>query len=132
MSEISNTNVSNNGLNKALVCNKGLSPSICPVVRTFWSSLHEATVREMLSTQDNISVMTYYYQNHLRLRRYKQWFHAFCIKKFKVRVQRLWDQVRMIQQKGWLSQRQLEESGNMMLKFYKESKTEEALNLYNR
>ena len=63
------------------------------------------------STQDNICVMTCYYQSQPGVRGYRQRLHAFWKEKglFQVGEQRLCYQVWMIQKKGWLSQLQLEE-----------------------
>ena len=44
MSEMSNTNVSNNDMNEVEVCSEGLSPGRCPVVRTRGPGRHQATV----------------------------------------------------------------------------------------
>ena len=65
MSEISNTNVSNNGVNEAGVYNESLSPG------------RQATVRKKWSTQNNICVMTCYYQSQPGVRGYRQRLHAF-------------------------------------------------------
>ena len=46
MSEMSNTNVSNNGVNEAEVYNEGLSPGRYPVVRTRGPSRHQTTVQK--------------------------------------------------------------------------------------
>ena len=51
---MSNTNVSNNGMNEAGVYNQGLLPGRCPVVRTHGPSRHQATVQKKWSTQDNL------------------------------------------------------------------------------
>ena len=111
MSEMCNTNVSNKSVNEAGVYNNGLSPGRCSVIRTCGPGHHQANVRKKWSTQDNICVMTCYYQSQLDVRGYRQRLHAFWKEKglFQVGVQRLCDQVRMIQKKGWLSQLQLEE-----------------------
>ena len=77
MSEISNTNVSNDGVNEAGVYNKGLSPDRCPVVRTRGHGRHQATVRKKWLTQDNICVMTCYYQSQPGVREDRQRLHAF-------------------------------------------------------
>ena len=62
------------------------------------------------STQDNICIMTCYYQSQPGLRGYRQRLHAFWREKglFQVWEQRLCDQVWKIQKKGWLPQLQLE------------------------
>ena len=101
MSEMSIANVSNNGVNEAGVYNESLSDSRCPMVRTRWLGRHQATVRKKWSTQDNIFVMTCYYQNQPGLRGYRQGLLAFWKEKglFEVGEQRLCDQVRMIQRK---------------------------------
>ena len=111
MSDTSNTNVSNDGMNEAGVYNESLSPGRCPVVGTRGPSRHQATVRKKWSIQDNISVMTCQYQRQPGMRGYRQRLHAFWKEKglFQLEEQRLCDQVRMIQRKGWLSQLQLEE-----------------------
>ena len=111
MSELSITNVSNNGVNEAGVYNESFSPGKCPVVRTRGSGRHQGAVQKKWSTQDNICVMTCYYQSQPRVRGYRQRLHAFWKEKglFQVGELRLCDQVRMIQRKGWLSQLQLEE-----------------------
>ena len=57
MSEMSNTNVSNNGVNEAGVYNESLSPGRCPMVRTRGPDPHEATVRKKLLKQYNICVI---------------------------------------------------------------------------
>ena len=81
MSQISNTNVSNNGVNEVRVYNEGLSLGRCLVVRTPGSGRHQATVRRKWSTQDNICVMTCYYQSQSGMRGYRQRLHAFRKKK---------------------------------------------------
>ena len=55
--------------------------------------------------------MTCYYQSHPGVRGYRERSHVFWKEKglFQVGEQRLCDQVRMIQKKGWLSRLQLEE-----------------------
>ena len=50
MSEMSNTNVSNNDVNEAGVYNEVLSPGKCSVVRTRGPGRHQATVRKKWST----------------------------------------------------------------------------------
>ena len=109
MSEMSITNVPNNGVNETGVYNESLSPGRCPVVKTCGPCHHQATVRKKRSTQDNICVMTCYYQSQPGMRGYRQTLHAFWEKKglFQVGEQRLCGQVRMIQRKGWLPQLQL-------------------------
>ena len=72
-----NTNVSNNGVNEAGVYNEGLSPGRCPVVRMRRPGRHQATVRKKWSKQDNICVMTCYYQSQPGVRGYRQRLHAF-------------------------------------------------------
>ena len=81
MSQMSNTNVSKNGLNEAGVYNEGLLPGRCPMVRTHGTGHHQATIRKKWSTQDNICVMTSYYQSQLGVRGYRQRLHAFWKKK---------------------------------------------------
>ena len=94
---MSNTNVSNNGVNEAGVYIEGLSPGRCHVVRTRRSSRHQVTVRKKWSTQDNICVMTSYYQSQPAVRGNRQRLHAFWKEKrlFQVKEQKLCDQVRM-------------------------------------
>ena len=46
MSEMSNTNVSNNGVNETGVYNESLSPSRCHMVRTHGPDRHQATARK--------------------------------------------------------------------------------------
>ena len=46
MSEMSNTNVSNNDINKTGVYNEGLSPTRCPVVRTSQPGRQQATATQ--------------------------------------------------------------------------------------
>ena len=46
MSEMSNRNVSNNGMNEAGVYKEGLSPGRCPVVMTRGPGCHQATARK--------------------------------------------------------------------------------------
>ena len=55
--------------------------------------------------------MTYYCQSQPCVREYRQRLHAFWKEKglFQVRKQRLYDQVQMIQKKGWQTKLQLEE-----------------------
>ena len=77
MSEMSNTNVSNNDVNEAGVYNEGLSPGRCPVDRTRGPGRHQATVRKKWLTQDNICVMTCYYQIQPGVRGYRQRLHVF-------------------------------------------------------
>ena len=98
MSEMSNKNVSNKGMNKAEVYNEGLSPSRCSVVRMRGTGLHQATFQKKWSTQDSICVMTCYYQNQPVVRGYRQRLHGFWKEKrlFQLGEQRLCDQVRMI------------------------------------
>ena len=81
------------------------------MVRTRGAGHHQATVQKKWSTQDNICVMTCYYQRQPGVRGYRQRLHAFWKEKglFQVGEQRLCDQVRMIQKKGWLSQLQLKQ-----------------------
>ena len=52
--------------------------------------------------------MACYYQSQPGVRRYRQREHASCKEKglFQVGDQRMCNQVRMIQRKGWLSQLQ--------------------------
>ena len=75
---MSNTNVSNNSVNEAGVYNEGLSPGRCPVVRTHGPGRHLATVQKKWSAQDNICVITYYYQSQPGVRGYRQRLHDFC------------------------------------------------------
>ena len=77
MNETSITNVSNNGVNEAGVYDESLWPGRCPVVRMRWSGSHQATVRKTWSTQDNICVMTCYYQSQPGVRGYRQISHVF-------------------------------------------------------
>ena len=77
MSETSITNVSNNSVNEAGVYDEILLPARCPVVRMRWSGRHQATVRKTWSRQDNICVMTCYYQSQPGVRGYRQISHAF-------------------------------------------------------
>ena len=86
-------------------------PEGVPWFLTCGPDCHQAPVRKKWSTQDNICVMTCYYQNRPGVRGYRQRLHAFWEEKgfFQVGEQRLCDRVRMIQRKGWLSQLQLEE-----------------------
>ena len=77
MSETSITNVSNNGVNEAGVYDEILLPARCPVVRMRWSGRHQATVRKTWSRQDNICVMTCYYQSQPGVRGYRQRLNAF-------------------------------------------------------
>ena len=60
MSEMSITNVSNDGVDEDEVYNESLSPGKCPVVSTHRPGRHKATVQKQWSTQGNISVMTCY------------------------------------------------------------------------
>ena len=69
---MSNTNVSNNGVNNAGVYIEGLSPGRCPVVRMCRPGRHQATVRRKWLTQDNICLMTCYYQSQPGVRGYRQ------------------------------------------------------------
>ena len=69
---MSNTNVSNNGVNEAGVYNESLSPGRCHVVRTHGPDRHQATVRKKWLIQDNICVMACYYQSQPDVRRYRQ------------------------------------------------------------
>ena len=86
-------------------------PAGVPWFLTCGPDRHQAPVRNKWSIQDNICVMTCYYQSRPGVRGYRQRLHAFWEEKglFQVREQRLRDRVRMIQRKGWLSQLQLEE-----------------------
>ena len=83
---MSNTNVSNNGVNEAGVYNEGLSPGRCPLVRTRGPDCHQATVRIKWTKQDNICVMTCYYQSQPGLRGYRQGLHAFWKEKVLLQV----------------------------------------------
>ena len=85
---MSNTNVSNNSM-----------------VRTRGPSRHKATVHKECSTQDNICVMTCYYQTQPRVRRYRQRLHAFWKEKglFQLGEQRLCDQGLMCNSKERLA-----------------------------
>ena len=74
---MSNTNVSNNGVNEAAVYLEGLLPDRCPVVWTRGPVRHQVTVRKKWPTQDNICVMTCYYQSQPGVRGYRQRLHAF-------------------------------------------------------
>ena len=56
MSEMSYTNVNNNGMNEAGVYHESLSHGRCPVVRTHGPGHHQATAQKKWSTQDNICV----------------------------------------------------------------------------
>ena len=69
---MSNTNVSNNDVNKTGVYNEGLSPGRCAVVITHRPSRRQATIRKKQSAQDNICVMTCYYHNQPGVRGYRQ------------------------------------------------------------
>ena len=71
------SNISNNGVNEAGVYNESLSPGRCPMVRTLAPGHHQATVQKMWSTQDNICVMTCYYQSQPGVRGYRQRLNAF-------------------------------------------------------
>ena len=90
---------------------EGLTPGRCPVVRMRRPGRHQPTVQEKLSTQNNICVMTCYYQSQPGVKGYRQRSHTLWKEKglFQVGEQRLCDQVHMIHKKGWLSQLQLEE-----------------------
>ena len=94
-----------------LECIMKVLPGTCPMVRTCRSCLHQATLQKRWLTQDNICVMTCYYQSHPGLRGYRQRLHTSWKEKglFQVGEQRLCDQVQMIQRIVWLSQLQLEE-----------------------
>ena len=73
---MSNTNISNNIMNKTGLYNESLLPGRCPVVRTRGTGHHRATVRKKWSTQD-ICVMKCYYQSQPDVRGYRQRLHAF-------------------------------------------------------
>ena len=77
MSEISKTNVSNNVVNEAGVYIEGLSPGMCPVVRTRKAGCHQTTVGKTWLTQDNICVITCYYKRQPDVRECRQRSHAF-------------------------------------------------------
>ena len=72
MSEMFNTNVSNNNVNEAGMYNEGLSPGRCPVVRTCRPGRHQTTLQKKWSTQDNICVIKCYYQSQPDVRGYRQ------------------------------------------------------------
>ena len=78
-------------MNETGVYNESLSPSRCPIVRTRETGRHQATVQKKLSKQDNICVMTCYYQSQPGVRGYRQRLHAFWKEKglFQVGEQRL-------------------------------------------
>ena len=50
MSEMSNTNVSNNGVNEARVYNESLSLGRCPLVRTRGPGRHQPNIQKNRST----------------------------------------------------------------------------------
>ena len=64
-------------MNEAGVYNESLSPGRCPMVRTRAPGRHQATVQKKWSTQDNICVMTCYYQSQPGVRGYRQRLNAF-------------------------------------------------------
>ncbi|XP_047475423.1 uncharacterized protein LOC125029527 [Penaeus chinensis] len=109
---MSNTNVSNNDVNEAGTnLGEGLTSGRCPADRARGLGRHKATVRKKWSTQDNICVMTCYYESQPEVRGYRQRLYAIWNENGMAEVteQRLCDQVRMIQGKGWLTELQLEE-----------------------
>ena len=63
MSEMTNENESNNGVNEAGAYKEFFSPGRCPVVTMHGPGRHQATIRKKWSTQDYICVMKCYYQN---------------------------------------------------------------------
>ena len=70
-------------------------PAGVPWFLTCGPDRHQAPARKKWSTQDNICVMTCYYQNRPGVRGYRQRLHAFWEEKgfFQVGEQRLYDRV---------------------------------------
>ena len=97
-------------MNDAIVSNEGLSLGRSPVIRMPEPGRRQATVQKKWLTQEITCEMTCYYQSQPGEKGYRYRLPAFWGKKgfFQVGEQRLCDQVRMIQTKGWLSQLQLE------------------------
>ena len=51
MSEITNTNVSNNNVSEAGVYKEGPSPGRCPGVQTSGSGYHQASLKKLVDTR---------------------------------------------------------------------------------
>ena len=111
MSEKSNTKVSNNGVNETGSSSESLSPGRCPMERAHGPSRQSATARRIWSTQDNHTLMKFYYQSQPDKRGYRKRLLSIWNKNkmFAATEQRLCDQVRIIMKRGWFSELQLEE-----------------------
>ena len=111
MSEKSNTKVSNNGVNETGSSSESLSPGRCPMERANVPSRQSVTARRIWSTQDNHTLMKFYYQSQPDKRGYRKRLLSIWNKNkmFAATEQRLCDQVRIIMKRGWFSELQLEE-----------------------
>ena len=122
MSEMSNQNSENNGVNRAAPVGEGSSPGRCSLVPQRGPSRHPTTLRTKWSKNVNKIVMECFFRskpfddNGKPIRRYRQqmmqeWKEHGV---FEITEQRLCDQARAIRKNGWLSDLELENIRRMI------------------
>ena len=122
MSEMSNQNSENNGVNRAGPVGEGSSPGRCSLVRQRRPIRHPATVRTKWSKDMNKIVMECFFRSKsfdndrkpikgYRQRMMQEWKEHGV---FEISKQRLCDQARAIRKNGWLSDLELENIRRMI------------------
>ena len=122
MSEMSNQNSENNGVNRAGPVGEGSSPGRCSLVRQQGPGRHPTTVRTKWSKNVNKIVMECFFRSKpfdddgkpirgYRQRMMQEWKEHGV---FEITEQRLCDQARAIRKNGWLSDLELENIQRMI------------------
>ena len=122
MSEMSNNNFKDNGVNGTGTDSEGASPGRCPSVRQRGPGRHPATVRTKWSKEINKLVMECFYRSKpfdidgKPIRGYRQrMMHEWRERgRFDITEQRLCDQARAIRKNEWLSELELENIKRMI------------------
>ena len=116
MSEISNQNFENNGVNGTRLLGEGSSPGMCFLVQQREPGRHQVTARMKWNKEVNRVVMECFYRNKpfdeegksvrgYRQRMFREWRHRGL---FQSTEQRVCDQARAIRKNGRLPQLELE------------------------
>ena len=112
MSEMSNSNNEDNGVNETGTNSEGLSPGRCTMVQQHGPGRHPATARRTRrkwSHKENRVVMECFYKSNPKKIGYRKRMHNFWIEEgmFVITEQRLVDQKSQIIKKKWLSELEL-------------------------
>ena len=111
MQQMSSTENENNGVNGTGSSNgEGVSLGRSSTVEQRGPGRQQATARRKWTTQDNVCVMKCYYMSDPDKRGYRKQMYSIWRTEgsFEATEQRIVDQVKNIQKKGWLSKLQLE------------------------